>query len=95
MRRRLAVLAVLAPLALPGAAGAATAGTFFPGDPIDGPSADVQSLGDLDIARDGTGALAYVKQVGGVDHVFVSRIVGGAWHVSQERGGSGPSHPRR
>ncbi len=83
MRRRIALLAVLAPLALPACAGAA-AGRFFAGEPIDGPSADVQSLGDLDVARDGTGALAYVKKVGGVDHVFVSRLVGGAFGAPEQ-----------
>jgi hypothetical protein len=76
MRRRIALLAVLAPLALPAAAGAQTGGSFFAGTPIDGPSADIQSLGDVDVSRDGTGALAYVKRVGGIDHVFVSRLAG-------------------
>jgi hypothetical protein len=83
MRRRIALLAVLAPLALPACAGAA-AGKFFAGEPIDGPSADIQSLGDLDVARDGTGALAYVKKVGGVDHVFVSRLVSGAFGAPEQ-----------
>ena len=92
MRRRIAVLAVLAPLVLPvlvalvlpAAAGAATAGHFYAGDPIDGPSADIQSLGDLDVARDGTGALAYVKRVSGVDHIFVSRLVDGAFQAPEQ-----------
>jgi len=76
MRCRLALIVTsLAALAPAGAAQAA----FFQGDPIDGPSADIQSVGDLDIARDGTGALAYVKRDGGVDHVFVSRLTGGVW----------------
>jgi hypothetical protein len=84
MRRRLALLVALAPLALPAAAGAATPGRFFAGEPVDGPSADIQSLGDLDVARDGTGALAYVKRVGGIDHVFVSRLVGGAFQAPEQ-----------
>jgi hypothetical protein len=84
MRRRIAVLAVLAPLALPGVAAAATKGTFLPGDPVDGPSADIQSLSDLDVARDGTGALAYVKRVAGVDHVFVSRLADGAFQPPEQ-----------
>jgi hypothetical protein len=79
MRRRLAVLAAIAPLALPAAAAGQVRGAFFAGDPVDGPSADIQSLGDLDVARDGTGALAYVKRDGGVDHIFVSRLVDGAF----------------
>lgn len=84
MHRRLALLAVLAPLVLPVAAHAAVRGTFFVGEPIDGPSADVQSLGDLDVARDGTGALAYVKRVNGIDHVFVSRLVDGAFQAPEQ-----------
>jgi hypothetical protein len=83
--RRLALVAVLAAvLALPAAAGAAVNGKFFEGTPIDGPSADIRSLGDLDVARDGTGALAYVKRVGGVDHVFVSRLVNGVFGPGEQ-----------
>jgi hypothetical protein len=74
MRRLLILTAAL--LALP--AGTAHAG-IFPGDAVDGPSPDVQSLGDLDLARDGTGALTYVKRVDGVDHVFVARFTGGVF----------------
>jgi hypothetical protein len=84
MHRRLALLAVLAPLLLPAAAGAAVPGRFFAGEPVDGPSADIQSLGDLDVARDGTGALAYVKRVGGIDHVFVSRLVNGVFQAPEQ-----------
>ena len=54
MARRIALLAALAPLVLPAVAGAATPARFFAGTPIDGPSADIQALGDLDVARDGT-----------------------------------------
>jgi hypothetical protein len=92
MRRRFALLAVLVPLALPASAGA-VAGNFFAGAAVDGPSADIQSLGDLDVARDGTGALAYVKRVGGIDHIFVSRLVNGAFlppeQVDAGLGGAG------
>src|SRR6188472_3655939 len=84
MARRIALLAALAALALPAAAGAATPLRFFAGTPVDGPSADIQSLGDLDVARDGTGALAYVKRVAGVDHVFVSRLVNGAFQPAEQ-----------
>jgi hypothetical protein len=84
MHRRLVLLAVLAPLALPACANAAVRGSFFAAMPIDGPIADVQSLGDLDVARDGTGALAYVKRVGGIDHVFVSRLVDGAFQAPEQ-----------
>jgi hypothetical protein len=93
MHRRLALLAVLAPLVLPAAAPAAVPGKYFAGEPVDGPSVDIQSLGDLDVARDGTGALAYVKRVDGIDHVFVSRLVNGAFgppeQVDAGLGGAG------
>jgi len=52
-----------------------------PGTPyvLDGPSSAISqpsALG-MSIARDGTGGLVYLKSVGGVSHVFVSRLVGG------------------
>jgi hypothetical protein len=84
MARRIALLAALTALVLPPVAGAATPARFFAGTPIDGPSADIQSLGGLDVARDGTGALAYVKRVGGIDHVFVSRLVNGAFQTPEQ-----------
>jgi hypothetical protein len=77
MRRRLlATSAVLAGLVLAPSSAGADVGQFIPAEPIDGP---VTALGDLDVARDGTGALVYVKPEGGVDHVFISRLDGGAW----------------
>lgn len=98
MRRRIALFAVLAPFALPAAAGAVPApGAFFTGASIDGPSADIQRLESLDVSRDGTGALAYVKSVGGVEHVFVSRLVDGAFQAPEQvdAGLPGPgSQPR-
>ena len=36
-------------------------GTFFPGQPIDGPVADIRSVGDVDVARDGAGLITYVR----------------------------------
>ena len=78
------LLAVLAMLVAAGtlAAGPAQA-QFFLGDAIDGPSPDIGSLGDLDLARDGTGALAYVKRVDGADHVFASRFEGGLFQAPE------------
>lgn len=67
------VVAVAAPQALAAPAG------FFPADNVDGPSAAILSVGDVDVARDGSGAVAYTKLDGGVPHVFVSRLVSGAW----------------
>jgi hypothetical protein len=77
MRRPLLLTILLAALAVSPAA-PAQAG-FFAGDPIDGPSADIRALGDLDLARDGTGVLAYVKHVDGADHVFATRFEGGVF----------------
>jgi hypothetical protein len=60
---------------------------------IDGPSGDVVGLSGLSIARDGTGGLAYVKNVLGVPHVFASRLLQGAFAAPQQvdTGLSGPS----
>ena len=77
MRRLLVLTSLLAAHAMLAAA-PAHAG-FFPGDAIDGPSADIRALGDLDLGRDGTGALAYVKRAEGVDHILVSRFEGGVF----------------
>jgi hypothetical protein len=74
MRRPLLLTSLLAALAAAPAQAA-----FFPGDAIDGPAAEIRALGDVDLARDSTGALAYVRQVDGVDHVFVSRFEGGVF----------------
>ncbi|WCB93624.1 hypothetical protein DSM104299_02340 [Baekduia alba] len=83
MRRRLAfIVTTIAVLGVIGPTHPAHA-AFFKADAIDGPSADIRSVGDVDLARDGTGALAYVKRDAGVDHIFVSRIVGGAWQAPE------------
>ena len=81
MRRRLLVSsAVLAALVLAPPGARADVGQFVAAEPIDGP---VTALGGLDVARDGTGAVAYVKSDGGVDHIFVSRLDGGAWQTPE------------
>jgi hypothetical protein len=51
---------------------------------IDGPSAALDSLGGVSIARDGTGGLVYLKTVGGAEHVFVSPLVGGSFGPGQQ-----------
>jgi hypothetical protein len=78
MRRLLILIATL----LAVTPGTAHAGVFL-GDAVDGPSPDVQVLGDLDLARDGTGALTYLKRVDGLDHVFVSRFTGGVFQPGE------------
>jgi len=52
---------------------------YFPADAIDGPSADIVSVGEVDFTRDGAGAVSYVKRDAGMDHVFVVRMSGGVW----------------
>ena len=51
---------------------------------VDGPSADIQSLNGLSIARDGAGGLVYIKDVGGVAHVFVSRLLDGSFQPPEQ-----------
>jgi hypothetical protein len=74
-RRTLVVLTLAACAALPAPARAA----FFPAELVDGPSPDVTAVGDLDVSRDGNGALTYLKRDGGADHVFLSVLNGGAF----------------
>ena len=60
---------------------AARAQPTTPGPPavLDGPNASIVSLGGVAVARDGTGGVAYLKQVGGIAHVFVSALTGGTF----------------
>ena len=82
MRRPLLLTSLLALLATFAAVPAQA--EFFPGDAIDGPNPEIRALGDLDLARDSTGALAYVRQAGGVDHVFVARFEGGVFKPAEQ-----------
>src|SRR4051812_46095039 len=74
MRRTLPLLIALLALAAPAAAHA----EWYGAQPIDGP-ADIDFLGDVDVARDGTGGVVYVKRDAGVPQVFLSRLRGGTW----------------
>lgn len=61
---------------------------------VDGPSSDIVSLDGLSVSRlDGTGGLVYLKTVGGIAHVFVSRLTGGVFQppVQIDAGLSGAS----
>ena len=51
---------------------------------IDGPSPDVVALSGMSIARDGSGGVVYLKDVSGVPHVFVSRVVGGFFQPPEQ-----------
>ncbi len=72
------LLALLAPSA---------SAAIFPGDPVVGPSGTVRSLGGIDLAPDGGGAIVYTMQDGGVDHVFASRLVNGGWSAPERLDG--------
>jgi hypothetical protein len=56
---------------------------WIPATAIDGPNADVLEIGNVDLARDGAGAIAYLRNDGGVPHVFVSRMVDGAFRAGE------------
>lgn len=62
---------------------AAAQAAWVPAVPIDGPNADVVAVGNVDLARDGAGAVAYLRKDGGVTHAFVSRLVAGAWRAPE------------
>jgi hypothetical protein len=83
-RRRLRGAARRAALVAPALATVALAfnvcradAVIMPAVPIDGPSEDIVGFGGVAMAEDGTGGVVYLKRVGGVAHVFVSRYVGG------------------
>ena len=81
MRRLLLCLAALCVpflVAVP----AASAG-WYPSEAIDGPNPDVIGVTDVEVSRDGTGAMVYLKRDGGVPHVFLSRLVEGAWRAPE------------
>jgi hypothetical protein len=91
--RRLTLAALLALLALPGAAHAA----YFPAEVIDGPNGDIVEVGEVDIARDGLGGVVYVRNDGGVPHVFLSRFTDGVFQPPERLDGALPgasSQPR-
>jgi PKD domain len=51
----------------------------LPPTTIDGPSEDIVGFGGVAMAEDGSGGVAYLKRVGGVAHLFVSRYLEGHW----------------
>jgi hypothetical protein len=85
--RQPAVLALAALLATAGVlllvlATPARAG-IFTGDPIAGPSPAVHGLHGIDLAPDGSGAIVYTMDDAGAQHVFVRRLVNGAWSAPE------------
>ncbi|HEV7804930.1 MAG TPA: hypothetical protein VGO80_03870, partial [Solirubrobacteraceae bacterium] len=75
--RRLSILALTLAALLAGAPATPAGAVLFPGDPLDG-GLEVK-LGDLDVARDGTGAMVWVRAIEGVDHVVVARFENGVF----------------
>ncbi len=79
----LLVLAVVATLALLAPAAKAQP-VAAPPVTIDGPSAAIVGSSGLAVARDGSGGIVYLKQVGGVSKVFVSRLINGTFQLPQQ-----------
>lgn len=91
--RLLSAVSLAAALLLSGAVTPTAHAALFPGDAIDGPNPQLRALGDVDLARDGTGVVVYVRAVDGVDRVFASRFVGGVFGPAErlDTGLPGPS----
>ena len=86
LRRVLALVlsACLGLLALPGSSSLGQDPAPAAPTTVDGPSAQILGLSGLSVARDGTGGLVYLKQVSGVAHVFVSRLLGGRFATPRQ-----------
>src|SRR5829696_3970613 len=85
MRRLIAPFTTLLLLAL---APAAHAG-WYAAETVDGP-AEIEALGDVDVARDGSGGVVYLKREGGVAQVFLSRLRGGDWRPPERLSAGSP-----
>lgn len=62
----------------------AQAPALLPSVAVDGPGVTIGGLSGLSVSRDGTGGLVYLKTVGGVSHVFVSRLLGGTFLAPEQ-----------
>src|SRR3954451_8553834 len=85
MHRRVLAL-IVSLLALAAAAPAAQARWFAAG-PVDGP-APISGIGNVSLARDGGGAVAYVKQEGDNPAGYISRLIGGDWQAPERVAGA-------
>lgn len=63
---------------------------LMPAQTAVGPSADIDSLGGLSVAHDGTGGMVFLQNVNGVPHVFVSRLDQGSFQPEEELDGNLP-----
>src|SRR5215217_6326975 len=87
MRRLLIALTAFVVLAL-GPASAAQAG-WYRAETVDGP-AGIEALGDVDVARDGSGGVVYLKRDGGAAQVFLSRLDEGEWRAPERLSNGAP-----
>ncbi len=77
-KRGLAALCIAAgALSLSLAAQASAEGSFAGAVVVDGPATGVTVLGDVEMAFDGSGVVAYVRSDEGADHAFVSTLASG------------------
>lgn len=76
---QLAPVALLAVVTLLVLAVVPARAALFSGDPVVGPSPALHELDGIDLSPDGSGALVFTMDDGGVPHVFASRLVNGAW----------------
>ena len=78
------VFATSAALSLLAAAPASAAPTPLPPQVVVAHSSAIDSLNGLSIAGDGSGGIVFLETVGGVPHVYVSRLEQGAWQPAQQ-----------
>jgi hypothetical protein len=83
MRRTLVLLVSL--LVLAPAAPAAAA--WFPADVVDGPG-PIDAVGGVSLARDATGAVAYIKREGDNPAGYLARFVDGGWRPAERLAGA-------
>ncbi|MEJ7785783.1 MAG: PKD domain-containing protein [Solirubrobacteraceae bacterium] len=81
---RIQLVAILSAVVLGAVAPAGAQAGFFGAETIDGPSADVARVGGVDVARDGTATVVYVKRVAGTDHVFAAQMANGLWQPPEQ-----------
>ncbi len=78
------VFATSAALSLLAAAPASAAPTPLPAQVVVAHSNAIDSLNGLSIAGDGSGGIVFLETIGGVPHVYVSRLEQGAWQPAQQ-----------
>jgi PKD repeat protein len=84
---KLAGSAALALALLTPAMPAAAQPTLAAPTTVAGPSSAINELSGMSIARDGTGGLVFTQQNGGVQNVYVSRLVNGSFQPPEQLDG--------